>query len=95
MNKIDLFYGFLIGIAAALLGIFIFNIFISLYTGYGTGFIQGIKTLKSQGQLGKLITLGALFDLAAFFILLKLRKELMARGVILATLTLTVITLFV
>jgi hypothetical protein len=51
--------------------------------------------MKSQGLLGKIITLGAILDLIAFAILLKLNKDSMARGVILAVLVLTIITLVI
>jgi hypothetical protein len=89
MNKIDLFYGFLIGLIASLLGSFLFMTFFTDYE-----FIEGVRILKSQGYLGKLITVGSLLDLAAFGILLKMNKELMARGVVLAVFVLTIITLF-
>jgi hypothetical protein len=51
--------------------------------------------MKSQGKLGKIITLGSILDLVAFAILLKLNKELMARGVVLAVIILTLVSLFV
>ncbi|HEX9979563.1 MAG TPA: hypothetical protein VGB50_03235 [Flavobacterium sp.] len=89
MNKADLFYGVLIGIVASLIGSFIF---IMLFTDYG--FIEGIRLMKAKGYLGKIITLGAIFNLIAFFVLLHYKKELMARGVVLATIILTFITLF-
>lgn len=89
MNKIDLFYGLLIGLIASLLGTFLFMTFFTDYE-----FIEGVRILKSQGYLGKLITVGSLLDLAAFGILLKINKELMARGVVLAVFVLTIITLF-
>lgn len=89
MNKIDLLYGFIIGLAASLLGSFLFMTFFTDYE-----FIEGVRILKSQGYLGKLITVGSLLDLAAFGILLKMNKELMARGVVLAVFVLTIITLF-
>jgi hypothetical protein len=89
MNKIDLLYGFLIGLIASLLGSFLFMTFFTDYE-----FIEGVRILKSQGYLGKLITVGSLLDLAAFGILLKMNKELMARGVVLAVFVLTIITLF-
>jgi hypothetical protein len=50
--------------------------------------------MKSQGYLGKVITLGAILNLVAFFVLLKINRELMARGVVLATLLLALITMF-
>ena len=51
--------------------------------------------MKSQGHLGKIVTLGSILDLIAFGILLKMNKELMARGVVLAVIVLTIITLFI
>ncbi|MGL2987022.1 hypothetical protein ACSVH5_05445 [Flavobacterium sp. RSSA_27] len=89
MNKIDLLYGFIIGLAASLLGSFLFMTFFTDYE-----FIEGVRILKSQGYLGKLITVGSLLDLAAFGILLKMNKELMARGVVLAVFVLTIATIF-
>lgn len=90
MNKIDIVYGFLIGIAASLIGAFLF---IELATDYH--FAEGFNILKMNGQLGKLITLGAILNIVAFFLLLHYKRELMARGVVLATIVLTVITLLV
>ena len=90
MNKIDLLYGFLIGIVASFIGSYIF---IEAFTEYN--FLDGIQVMKAKGNLGKIITLGAILNLAIFFGLLKINKELMARGVILAMIILTIITLFV
>ena len=89
MKKIDFVYGFLIGIASAFLGVYLF---MTLFTEYGLQ--EGFSILKAQGQLGKLIALGTILNLFAFFLLLKFNKELMARGVVLATLLLTIVTIF-
>ncbi|RYJ53602.1 hypothetical protein DR871_006015 [Flavobacterium petrolei] len=90
MNKKDLLLGFLIGIAATLLGSYIF---ISFFTEFR--FIAGIQIMKSQGNLGKIITLGSILTLIAFGILLKMNKEMMARGVVLAVIALAIITIFI
>lgn len=90
MKKFDLIIGILLGIVAAVAGSFIF---ITLFTGYS--FVNGITVMKTAGHLGKIITLGAILNLLLFFILLHYKKELMARGVVLATIILTIITLFV
>ena len=90
MRKIDLLIGFIIGLGACFLGTFLF---ITLFTEYG--FVDGLAILKSGGYMGKVITLGAILTLIIFFLLLKLNKELMARGVVLATFVLAVITFFV
>ena len=90
MQKIDLFLGVIIGFVTTVLGMFIF---ITFFTDFH--FIDGIKNIKANGFLGKLITLGAVLNIIAFFILLKVNRELMARGVVLSTIVLTLITLLV
>ncbi len=90
MNKTALVKGFLLGITGCILGSFIF---IKIFTPHD--FITGIQTIKSQGSLGKLITLGSILNLAIFAILLKLNKDGIARGVVLAVIVLTILTLFI
>jgi hypothetical protein len=89
MNKIDLLIGFIIGIIASFLGMFLY-ITIVMHSD----FLAGIQTMKSEGHLGKIVTLGSILDLVAFAVLLKMNKELMARGVVLAVIMLTIVTLF-
>jgi hypothetical protein len=89
MNKIDLFFGFIIGIIASVLGMFLYITFVTHHD-----FIVGMQLMKNEGNLGKIVTLGSILDLIAFGILLKMNKELMARGVVLAVIVLTIITVF-
>jgi hypothetical protein len=51
--------------------------------------------MQAEGKLGKIITLGTVLDLGVFWTLLKLNKEFMARGVILAVILLTLITVLI
>ncbi len=90
MNKIDLLIGFVLGLLTSLLGSFLF---IELFTDFD--FVTGVQTMKSQGTLGKLITLGSILDLILFAVLLKLNKEIMARGIILAVIFLAILTLII
>ncbi|MFV5687075.1 hypothetical protein ACM55M_00425 [Flavobacterium sp. ZT3R25] len=90
MNKIDLLTGFVIGILASILGSYLF---ITFFTEFN--FVNGMYIMQSEGKLGKIITLGSILDLVAFGILLKLNKELMARGVILAVIIMTLLSLFI
>jgi len=90
MNKIDILIGLILGLLGTFVGCFLF---ITLFTDYD--FIQGAETMKSKDELGKLITLGTIVDLAMFFVLLKLKKELMARGVILAVILSAILTLII
>ncbi len=89
MNKTELFIGFLIGFATTLLGSYLF---ITFFTEFN--FIAGIEIMKSQGNLGKIITLGSILTLIAFGILLKINKETMARGVVLSVIIMAIITMF-
>jgi hypothetical protein len=90
MTKKDLLIGFTIGIIASILGSYLF---VTFFTDFD--FMNGIYTMKAEGKLGKLITLGSILDLVVFAILLKLNKEMMARGVVLAVICIAIITLFV
>ncbi|WP_366185162.1 hypothetical protein [Flavobacterium ovatum] len=89
MNKIDLLYGFLIGFITTAIGCFVF---IQLFTEWN--FAVGIQIMRSQGYLGKIITLGSILNLIAFTILLKFNRDLIAKGVILAVILMTILTLF-
>lgn len=90
MKKSDLFIGFFMGIVATLLGTLVF---LQLKMPKLVS-IEGLSTIREQGIMGKLITLGAVINLLLFFILLKINKDLMARGVVLATIILAIITIF-
>jgi len=89
MNKKDILFGFLIGLIACVLGVFLF---ITFFTDFD--FVSGIQSMKSEDKLGKLITLGAILDLVAFGFLLKINKEIMARGVVLAVICIAIFTIF-
>ena len=90
MKKTDLLIGVFIGIIASIIGSYVF---IELLTEYN--FIEGVKILRFQGKLGKIISLGSVLNIIVFFLLLKFNKELIARVVILGTILLAIITLLI
>jgi hypothetical protein len=90
MKYWDMIGGVLICFLVTVLGSFVF---IEVFTGYH--FIDGIAFFKSHGLLGKIITLGAILNIVLFYILLKFNKDLMARGVVLGMILLTIVTLLV
>lgn len=89
MDKKDLFIGFGIGIIAAIIGMFLFLISFTEFSS-----MNDLKIIKQEGILGKVMALGALLNIFVFFVLLQNKKELMARGVVLATLVLAIVTIF-
>ena len=84
----DLMIGFFIGIISAFLGMVLF---LMIFTQYDP--ITDLIHLKMLGLLGKIITLGAILNLIVFYILLQKKKEIMARGIILSMIVLTLLTL--
>ena len=90
MKKIDIFYGLIIGLITSLIGSYLFII---VFTPYS--FLGGLQLLKFEGKIGKVITLGTILNIGMLFMLLKNKKELMAKGIILAVLLLTIFTLFI
>ena len=89
MKKTDLLIGFIIGLFFTFIGSYLF-----LKTQTEYDLIEDFSILKSEGILGKVVALGSVLNIIIFFILLKKNKELMARGVVMATIILALITMF-
>ena len=94
MNRIDLLYGFLIGIVVCVIGMALF-LFGTLLAYPEVSISEMYSRLVARGRLGQMIALGAFLNLVAFFLLLRLKIELMARGIILSVIVLTIVTLFI
>ncbi len=90
MKKTDLIIGLLIGLLTAMLGSFLYLI---IFTNFNL--INDLQIIKQQGILGKVITLGTILNIVVFFILLQKKKEMMARGIVLSIIVLTLFTLFI
>ena len=88
-RKIDLLYGFLLGLLVALAGA---ALFILAFTHYGVA--EGFSILHEQGKLGKVLALGAILDVFLFFFLLRKKREVMARGIIMTFFFLAIAGLF-
>jgi flagellar motor component MotA len=91
MIKKEVFKGFLVGIIATVFGlIFAIQIF-----GSSDDWGLVIQQAISEGFLGKLMSIGALLNLGAFFIYLKKKQDLRARGVLIATILVLILTLII
>lgn len=88
MIKKEVFIGFFVGIIANAIGLFL----TANLLGRGDDAITVIKAADAEGFLGKLVSLGALLNLVAFFIFIKKKEDYRARGVLLATAAIALLT---
>ena len=88
MIRKDVIIGFLLGLLANVVGICIYIFFFSK-----EGFMDTIRSATSFNFIGKLVSLGAILNLAVFFILIKMNQDNKARGVLLATLAAAIIVI--
>jgi hypothetical protein len=86
----DIFIGFFIGIIASVIGVYSFLI---LFTDFSQ--TQNLNFLIEQNLLGKVITLGTILNVVIFLLLMRLKKDFIARGVLMATVLLAIATIFV
>ncbi len=86
INK-DIIIGFLVSIFATFCGFYIYVQYVSRF-----GFYETIQMLKEGGVVGPVIALAALPNLFVFFIFLKKKQDLRAKGVLLATICTAIFT---
>ena len=79
--KKEIIIGILTGIAANTLGVILYILAFS-----DKGIDATLQQSMSEGYFGKIVTLGAVLNLVAFFIFIKKKQDYRARGVLLATL---------
>lgn len=92
MKKTDLLIGFLLGIVANIIGVFLIS---SVLTKFQFQLSEVLQEIRQEEIIGKVITLSALVNFGLFFLFLHFKKELMARGIVLATIMLAIITIFI
>lgn len=80
-RKKEIVIGFLVGIIANTLGTLCYVVLFSDLSIKAT-----FKVALTQGHLGSLLALGAILNLIAFFLFLRINRDLRARGVMIATL---------
>lgn len=88
MIKKELFIGFIVGLIANSIG-FIMATFIF---GNGESIPVAFRQSLAQGFFNKLVSIGALLNLVAFFLFIKQKRDYRARGVIFATIVVTIAT---
>lgn len=89
--KKNILIGFVIGLIANAIGLFI----AATLLGDGDSVIQVLKAAKAEGFLGKLMSLGAILNLIVFFLFITKRKDHKARGVLIATVLVALLTFII
>ncbi len=84
----EILIGFVVGLIANALGILLYILIFSKHSVELT-----LYDALRKGYFGALIGLGGVFDLAAFFLFLRLRRDERAKGVLMASVVLALIIL--
>ena len=94
LNKKDVFFGLFSGFLANFLGVIITIIVLFKETN-SSNIFKIINDSYLDNSITKLISLGAILNLIAFFIFLKYDYEERAKGVLLATFIIAILTLYI
>ncbi len=91
--KKEIFFGIIIGIISNLIGVFLSIII--LFNEFQFSYILEILNSSiNNSNITKLISLGAIVNLISFFILLKFNFNEKARGVLVATFAIAILTIY-
>ena len=83
--------GVVFGLVANALGLFL----ATKILGQGDSFLKVLQAANAEGFLGKLVSLGAVLNLIVFFYFIKRKQDLRARGVLLATMLIALLTFII
>lgn len=81
--------GVFLGIILPIIGAYLYLI---LFTKWNL--FSHFSIIQSGGILGKVITLGAVLNVASFLLFFNLKKDGIAKGILMASIVLTILTLF-
>lgn len=95
MIRKKVFIGFIVGLIANLIGLYLAAIILGQFSENNDGFVKVFKAAQAEGFLGKLLSLGAVLNLLVFFVFLKKKQDYKARGVLLATLLVAIFTFII
>ena len=80
MHKKELLIGFAVGLIANTIGTLLYILLFS-----DLGISETFEAAVTQGHIGSLLALGAILNLVAFFLFLRIRRDNRAKGVLIAT----------
>ncbi len=87
--KKEIIIGFLVGIIANTIGTILYILLFS-----DMGIQETFQAAIQQGHVGSLLALGAILNLIAFFLFLRIRRDNRAKGVLVATILTALVILY-
>jgi len=91
MNKKEILIGFLVGLIATAFGL----VFAIQLFGKSDDWGSVIRQAIAEGFLTKLMSIGALLNLGAFFLFIKKNQDQRAKGVLIATVLVLIATMII
>ena len=91
--KKEIFFGVLIGVISNIIGVFL-SVVILFKENELSNIFDIINNSIDNNNITKLISLGAIINLLSFFILLKFNFNEKAKGVLVATFTVAILTIY-
>lgn len=88
-TKKEILIGFIVGIIANATGTLLYILLFS-----DLGIVDTFTAAVAQEHIGSLLALGAILNLVAFFGFLKIKRDLRARGVMIATILTALVILY-
>lgn len=88
-NKKEVLLGVIYGIISSLIGLILAILILS----ENSSIIESLKNSYYENFLGKLISLGAILNVIVFFVFIKKNQDQRAKGVLLLTIFLAILTL--
>ncbi|WP_047416663.1 hypothetical protein [Cellulophaga sp. Hel_I_12] len=80
-TKKEIGIGFMVGLIANTIGTLLYIVIFS-----DLSITETYKAAVAEGHIGSLLALGAVLNLGAFFLFLKIKRDARAKGVLIATL---------
>lgn len=85
----ELLIGFLVGVIANTVGTLLYVLLFS-----DLSIVETFQAAIQQGHIGSLLALGAILNLVAFFLFLRIRRDNRAKGVLMATILTALVILY-
>lgn len=89
MKNKNIIIGIVVGLVASTIGLLL----VLMFFGKGNSLNDSLQIALKQDVFTKLMSMGAILNLGAFFLFLKRKEDTRAQGVLIATVIIAIITL--